>query len=196
MLPPPIPTKRAIVTQSDHALEIDIPAKKDQKIIGMIYLWLIIWIFVGLIAIAAVGVDRNGVWGNFKLIAWIIVWAIGTVVVIYNLIWKHIGHEIIRIENGVLTKKIAIGMLSRQYSYEIDSLQNLVINRDQAINYKIKGFVPYMRQYFNRGKIMFDYEGINIKIIDEVEFDEAEILLKTLKTMLPHQEEHIIHSED
>ena len=174
---------RARINFDGVKFSVRIPSKKHWLIILFFAVWLFGW-FMGETSTLKKLISGNSVLANSFMLAWIIVWSIGGLIVITFLLWMLFGQEIITIERGVF--EVSRGILDlqiRKKNYDLNSIKHLELNHGPDLfnnffgpKYRFKDVLS-----ITGGKIRFDYGMKTIRFGLGIDEAEARHIIEEIK---------------
>jgi len=195
---PPLP--RFQVETTDSGFRVTIPSQKNWLIIIFMSLWLAGWSAAGImvIGILALGVIAT-VWGtatgeaqpstglfgisSFMLI-WLGMWAVGEYLVLYTVLWRIAGKEVINVNTSGITIANKIFSFSRPKEYDTQFIKELRVSQPISSFWS-----PWSRMntFWGKGEgvIAFDYGAKTFRFGSGLDDAEAKIIFAEITQRYP-----------
>jgi hypothetical protein len=159
---------------------IIVPSRRKYFISIALIPFILCWIFIELIIIPLMIYKNPTNFLSSKMIFWFTGWTFMGICIIRISIWQLIGKTILQFENNKLIIRKKWDLFYKSKTYEILKLKDAhVINRDIESN---RFFIRPNNLFTSKTKsIEFNYDFKAIRMIDWLEYSDAENILETMK---------------
>ena len=152
------------IKETHQGLIIYIPSEKNWFQFGFIAFWLVGWALGEYHGISVI-LKGEFNWGNLFVILWTFFWTLGGGFVTYQAIYMLFGSKTIEFRSDLLIIKSKIAFYLGGKAYDIKKVRNLhIVGQDENISLK------------------FRYGTKKIKLIGEIDMEDAEFLLDFIQS--------------
>ncbi len=172
---------RIHLTRTDDNLTVRIKSVKHLYVVFFIATWLVVWA-AGLYLILVVlptGKDLP------FMLAWLFVWILSGIVIVFFSLWNFFGREVIEIRNNVLSITRKIPFWSRKRRYDVTRIKAL--RPDPGLErqlYTNQVPPPNIFSGWAKGAVKFNYGKKTIGFGMELDSTEAQQLAVVVHKML------------
>jgi hypothetical protein len=163
-----------------NGLRIIVPSRRKYFISIVSIPFVLCWIFIELIIIPLMIYKNSANFLSSIMIFWLAGWTFMGILITRICIWQLIGKTILQFENDKLIIYKKWDLFYKSKSYEIFKLKDLhIINRDIESN---RFFIRPNYLFTTKTKgIEFNYELKTVRMVDWLEYTDAENILETMK---------------
>ena len=170
--------KRISIQRKEAEASIVILSTADKTKNGWLTIWFILWTISGMIVFSQYFVMKEE---NEKvmLLVWLFFWAYFEYKIFKVFMWRKFGVEKIKIRNGKLQYKRDRAGKGKIREYQLNLIKDL-----RLIELKENSFADNLNQSYwviAGERLVFDYEGKEIKLGLQLEEKDAELLLKEIR---------------
>jgi hypothetical protein len=159
---------------------VEIPAKRDVFVLGILCVWLVGW-FVGWLA-AASQLFGNRVPAG-PLLIWLAIWTAGGAFALFAVIWGLAGREVVTAAPSSLVIERRIGSLGRARRYETSRIRDLRVSAQPYRPFDRRSGLWFWG--ISGGWIAFDYGASTVRFAAGLEEAEAKRVVARLLEWVP-----------
>ncbi|MFN0031551.1 MAG: hypothetical protein ACKVOR_05275 [Flavobacteriales bacterium] len=173
--------KRISVVRSKQELTITITQKIERWQEAMLIGWLAAWVFVGCVFLYYTFTSDDGMQRIFFAVLSAI-WSYFLFRISKVLLWRLMGRELLRFNQGKLHLKNAIGKMGRTEEFTFHNIFKLGLIRRDSIN-----FMAFMDESFwiiGGDRVGFKYNGRQHGLGKQLSIRDAELLVRVMESAL------------
>lgn len=184
--------RKSKIFHEKDLLKIEIPNTKNWFLTLFTFCWMVGWFIGAFFAVImfAYVISAKLTIGIIFLASWLIVWAIGGVVVLKHLVWGLFGKEVIIVDGNYIHISTRGLLFNKPKKYLISEIKNWRIfdDRNTFDKWNIKNFGFQDIDKF--GTIKFDYHLKTINFAKNVDESEANYLVDLINDKVKMYVEH------
>ncbi len=161
----------------DGVETILLPARRNWFALPFLSVWLTMWTFGGVMAIAELLREVQAF-----LLFWLVGWAVGWCFAAASVLWQLTGRETIAVVHGDLLLRLRAGPFSRTRCYRGGEVRNLRVRPQTMMDWQVGGFVPLLDRM---GSVQFDHGARTVGLATGIDEAEAATIRDWLLPRLP-----------